>query len=303
VVPQQPPTRPTPYDLGELLERVGQLDRLQGVLRARAAQHRQAGVRHHRQRHGGVLRQEAQVLAHLGRAGGAVHAEHVDAERLDGGDGRADLRPEQHRAGQLDRDLRDEHDAASAGRHRPLRPDHRGLDLQQVLGRLDEDRVDPALDHRLALLLVGVAQAGVRRVAEGRQLGARPDRPDHPARALGGGPVVGRLTGDARPGERRLEDALGDAVLGERCPVAAEGVGLDRVAADLEVGVVHAAHDVRAGDVEDLVAALVALEVPLEVEGGAGLGRLEHGPHGAVRHDHPRAQGGQQVRTDGRRVL
>jgi hypothetical protein len=38
----------------------------------------------------------------------------------------------------------------------------------------------------------------------------------------------------------------------------------------------------------------VALEVPLEVEGGAGLGCLQHGPHRAVRDDHPRAQRGQQ---------
>jgi hypothetical protein len=30
-----------------------------------------------------VLRQEAQVLAHLGRAGRAVHADDVDAERLE----------------------------------------------------------------------------------------------------------------------------------------------------------------------------------------------------------------------------
>ena len=44
-------------------------------------------------------------------------------------------------------------------------------------------------------------------------------------------------------------------------PVGAEGVGLDGVAAGLEVGVVHGADDVGAGDVEDLVAALVALEV------------------------------------------
>ena len=46
------------------------------------------------------------------------------------------------------------------------------------------------------------------------------------------------------------------------------------------------ADDVRPGHVEDLVAALVTLEV---VE--AGFGRLEHRPHGAVGDDDPLGQG------------
>jgi hypothetical protein len=238
------------------------------------------------------------VLAHLGRAGGAVHAEHVDAERLDGGDGRADLRPEQHRAGQLDRDLAmsttRRPSAPSPAAPRPPRPY-----LQQVLGRLDEDRVDPALDHRLALLLVGVAQAGVRRVAEGRQLGARPDRADHPARALGVD-QWSAASGRCAPRRAPSRDALGDAVLAEPCPVAAEGVGLDGVAADREVRVVDAADDVGPRDVEDLVAALEALEVLLDAQAATGvLGGLQHGAHGAVGDDHPLAQGRQQARDLG----
>ena len=49
---------------------------------------------------------------------------------------------------------------------------------------------------------------------------------------------------------------------------------------DREVGVVHRTHDVGAGDVEDLVAALVALEVvELQVVG------LQHRAHGAVGDD------------------
>ena len=77
-----------------------------------------------------------------------------------------------------------------------------------------------------------------------------------------------------------------DAVLAEVAQVRAEGVGLDAVDADGEVGVVHGAHDVGTGDVEDLVAALVALEV---VE--RGVGRLEHRAHGAIRHDDALGEG------------
>ena len=67
--------------------------------------------------------------------------------------------------------------------------------------------------------------------------------------------------------------------------VGAEGVGLDQVAADAEVRVVDRADDVGAGVVEDLVAALVALEVvEREVVG------LQHGAHGAVRDEDPLLQ-------------
>ena len=55
---------------------------------------------------------------------------------------------------------------------------------------------------------------------------------------------------------------------------------LDAVGADREVGVVDRAYDVGAGDVEDLVAALEALEV---VQGQVVL--LEHGAHRAVGDD------------------
>jgi hypothetical protein len=87
--------------------------------------------------------QEAQVLAHLGRAGRAVHADHVDAERLEGGQRGADLRAEQHRAGQLDGHLRDQRDRLPGGGHRAAGADHRRLDLQQVLGGLDETASAP----------------------------------------------------------------------------------------------------------------------------------------------------------------
>ena len=104
------------------------------------------------------------------------------------------------------------------------------------------------------------------------------------------------LAGDlARPcGE--LFDAVVDAVVGEVRPVGAEGVGFDGVDADREVGVVDVRDDIRAGGVEDLVAALELLEVVLERQ----VPPLQHGAHRAVGDDDPvvhRIQ--QRLRADG----
>jgi hypothetical protein len=76
-------------------------------------------------------------------------------------------------------------------------------------------------------------------------------------------------------------------------------LGGDAVHPGRKVGVVDGPDDVRPGQVEDLVAALMAVEV---AEGdGAG---LEHGAHGPVGHDNPLAQGGSQLagRMPGRAV-
>ena len=114
--------------------------------------------------------------------------------------------------------------------------------------------------------------------------------PDASRARTAAGPAVDQASAASRAIRRaglgQLVDAVLDAVLAEVAEVGAEGVGLDAVDADLEVGVVHRADDVGPGDVEDLVAALVALEV---VEGGVG--GLQHGAHGAVGDDDALGQG------------
>jgi hypothetical protein len=90
------------------------------------------------------------------------------------------------------------------------------------------------------------------------------------------------LDGRWRHRRRQFVDPVLDAVLAEVGVVGAERVRLDAVDADLEVRVVHARHEFGAGDVEDLVAALVALEV---VQGRVG--RLQHRAHRPVCHHHP----------------
>ena len=106
-----------PELLDELGVGLGELGRRQRVGRALLGQHGQPGVGHAGDRDAGVARQVAQVLAHLGRAGGAVQADRVDAQRLERGQRSADLRAEEHGAGGLDGDL--DHDGQ---RTRPPRP-------------------------------------------------------------------------------------------------------------------------------------------------------------------------------------
>jgi hypothetical protein len=267
--------------------RVGQLGRGQRVVRAVFGQHRQARVGHAGQRDARVPGQEAQVLAHLGRARGAVQADHVDAERLQRGQGGADLGAEQHGAGRLDGHRDDQRHGVAGGLHGPAGGDDGGLGLEQVLRGLHEQRVGAAGEQALGVLLVGVPDGAEGGVAEGGQLGAGSHRAEHPALLPGAaGELVGHLTGDPGTGLGQLGDAFGDVVLAEGGEVGAEGVGLHAVHTDVEVRGVDRTDDVRARQVEDLVAALEILEV-LE----RGVLRLEHGAHGSVGHDHPGGQG------------
>ena len=144
----------------------------------------------------------------------------------------------------------------------------------------------PPRSRPAAHCLIGVAQLGEPGVAERGQLGARPDRAQHPARPLRRGPPVRRFPGD--PGARlgQLGDPAGYPVLAQVAEVRAERVGGDAVDPGLEVAVMHRADHVRPGDVEDLVTAFVAVEI---ADGGRA--RLQHGPHRAIRHDHPLGRG------------
>ena len=146
-------------------------------------------------------RQVAQRLAHLDRAGGAVEADHVDLHRIEHGERGADLGAGQHAAGQLDRHLRLQRDVAVQRHHGAPGAVDGGLDREQVELRLDEQQVDAALEQPERLLLVGVAELGVRDLPERGELGARAHGAGHPARPLGRGELVadgaGQLGGPA----------------------------------------------------------------------------------------------------------
>ena len=256
---------------------LGQLVRREVVVHLPFDHRRQAGVREARDRHARVLPEVAEVLAHLGRARGAVDADDVGAHGVEGGQGGTDLGAREHGARELHRDLHlDRHLAARRG-HRPAAADHPGLGAEQVELGLDEEQVDPALEEAGRLLLVRIAELGEPDLTEGGELGARAHRAgDEPPVA------VGHLAGDARRGEVDLVRSLRDPVLGERHGEGAEGGGLHDVDADLEELVVHRGDHVGAGDDEQLVAALEV--VAPEVVGTQAQG-LHVGAEGAVVDD------------------
>ncbi len=230
------------------------------------------------------------MFAHLGRAGRAVQADHVDTERLDRRQRSPDLAAEQHSARSLDGDVCENRYMTAELGHRPARTEDRGLELQQILAGLDEDRVGAALEHAKRRLRVGVTDDGVLGVPERRQLGAGAHRPEHVAFAVGGAHLIGDAARDGGGLLRQLADLVGDVVVAEIAQVAAERIGLHRVGARREVIAVDLLDDVGASLVEDLVAALEVVEV---VEGQIGF--LQLCAHRAVAHQYPLRQGVEQV--------
>ena len=98
----------------------------------------------------GVLGEVAEVLAHLAGTGGAVEPDDVDAERVDGGEGGADLGAGEHRAGHLDGDLGLDRHVAADGGHGPAAAVDGRLQAEQVVLGLDEEQVDAALEQAAA---------------------------------------------------------------------------------------------------------------------------------------------------------
>ena len=192
------------------------------------------------------------MLAHLVRTGGAVDADDIDTQRVDGGQRRADLGARQHPARDLDGDLGLDGQVDPGGGHGLAAADHRGLEPEEVELGLDEQHVDAAaLEQPGHLHLVGVAQVGEPDLLQRRELRAGADRTGHqaavPARDLARD--AGRCSVD-------LEGPLRDVVLGEGDREGTEGGGLHHVGPDLEEVVVHLADEVGPGEHEHLVAAL-----------------------------------------------
>ena len=270
---------------GEPLVRVGELGRRQRVAGPVRGQLGQPGVRHAGQRDAGVRRQVAQMLAHLPRPGRAVEPDDVHPERLEGGQRGPDLAAEQHRPGRLDRHVRDQHDVGRGRGDRPPGPDDRGLGLQQVLAGFHDERVGPAAEQAGRVFLVGVAERREPDVPQRGQLCARPHGTQHPARAAG---LRGRRRG--RPGEPgarfgQLADPVRDAVFTEIGEIGTERIRRDAVRAGRQVRVMNVADNVRAGNVQDLVTALVPLKIVQDRVAG-----LQHRAHGPIGHQYPAGQ-------------
>ena len=119
-------------------------------------------------------------------------------------------------------------------------------------------------------------------MAKGWQFGAGANRPEYPPGAVGGRPASCHLPGNLSASAGQLINALSDVVLSEIGEIGSEGVGFDAINANFEIGIMDAGDHLWSGHIQNLVAALIALEIIK-----AGIGRLQHGPHGAIGHYHP----------------
>ncbi len=266
----------------EVLLGVGESVGAEREVRTVLGEDRQAGVRHAHQRRTRMTGEIAQVLAHLVRTRRAVQPDQINTQRLQSGQGRADLGAQEHDAGGLEGEGADQRHLNTQRVHRPARPDDARLRLQQILGGLHDQRVGAAREEALRVLLVTVAQDVVRDVAERGQLGAGADRAeDPPLAAVLRTELIRDLAGD--PGTRlgQLVDPVGDLILIRRRMVRTKRVRLHTVDTDREVLLMHRPHDVGPRDVQDLVAAFEILKI---------LQRrvlcLEHGAHRPVGHHH-----------------
>ncbi len=268
--------------LHELRDRIRQRLGLLGEDRlAVRALDRQASVGDARHRARAVLAEEADRVAHVLGAGRAVQPDHVDPQRLQRAQHRGDVGPQQHlaavgqqRHGGVDRQR------APGALESGARAEHGGLDLEDVLRRLDDDEVRAAVDQPLGLLgedLDQLAEADLpeRRIFGCRQVARRADRARHEA-ALAGG--FARELGGLRVDLHRV---VGQAPLAELDPRGLEGVGLEHFGARLEHRGVHALDHVGPVEYESLVA--LALQAAVVLRRQVEL--LERGAHAAVVDD------------------
>ena len=232
-------------------------------------------------RHRAELAEEADRVSHVLGAGRAVEADDVDLERLERRQGRADVGPEQHlsalrqqRHGALDRDR-------PAGRgERLTRAEHRRLQLQHVLRRLDDDQVDAALDQSRRLLGEHLSQLPEADLAERRVIGGG-QKAGGADRAGDERPLAGCAPGDLRGADVDLPRVIVETPLAELEPRCLERVGLQHLGAGLDHRCVYTLDHVRAVEHERLVAAAREAVVVLEAEVELLKGRA----HSTVEHD------------------
>ncbi len=188
----------------------------------------------------------------------------------------------------------------------------RGLRIERVEDRLDDEEVHAALDQPVGRLAVGrheivepdIPGTGVGDVRrDGRGPVRRADRPTDVARTAGLARLerIGGFPGESGRGHVDLADDGLEAVVGLGDRGRGEGVRLDDVRAGLEIGVVDRSDDVGPGQREEVVVpAQVARMTGETFAAEVGLGQpvaLDHRAHRAVHDEDPlsgqRAEEGQ----------
>ena len=251
------------------------------------------------------------IRTHLGSAEGAVEPDrqragvaHGVPERL------GDLPREGASGGVGDGAGDDDRPAAAVLLEQCLEGEDRGLGVEGVEDRLDDQEVGTAVDQATRLVDVGPDQlvegdvALARVVHVGRDRGGavrRPERAEDPPRLVRrpGGHLVACRAREACGRQVHLVGERLHAVVGEGDPLGVEGVGLDEVRTGFEVCRVDTADDVRLGQAQQVVVALeVALPVGEPIAAVVVLAEslaLDHRAHRAVHHEDALGQRGPQL--------
>ena len=221
------------------------LGRRQRITRPPIDQLGQPGIGLHRNQPGPVLREIRQMLRHLARPGGAIDPDQRHIKRMDHRAGRRNIRPHQQCPGGLHRHLNKNRRGHPAPGASDLGPIDRRLDLQRILTRLDQDRINPACDQPLGLHAKRRLQRVIADVPERRQLGPRPNPAQHKALPPVAEPIhrlarqLGGFLIDRKSLITHAKFAQGDGR-------GAKAVGLDHIRAGGEIRAVNVAHQIGA---------------------------------------------------------
>ena len=131
---------PTGEFADHLTEGIG----LHGIDRFTIDIYGQAGVGQNADGKRRALDQVLYRLTHIFRSGGAVHAEHINGKRLEGGERAGDIGAEEHAPTDIERDLRLQGDALAAVAEVLIDAVHRRFDLEDVLAGLEQQQVSAA---------------------------------------------------------------------------------------------------------------------------------------------------------------
>ncbi len=227
-----------------------------------------------------IVSQVPDRIVHFFGSGSAVEADHLNVVRLQDGESRADLGPDQHGSHTFDRYLHHDREKSAGLPHRLLDAGHGRFSLQDVLAGLDEEHIDPAVDQSQGLIPQGCEHGVVGYMAERRQLGGRTDRTDD----ITG---LGRRRKTVRdfPGKLAcvlvyLVDSAGKVVFGQHNGARAEGIRLDRIATGTKKRGVDLLDYVWAGQHQILVAPFLTAKVI-----GGKIVSLDRSAHTAVKDE------------------
>ena len=182
-----------------------------------------------------MLRQVANVLAHLFGPRGAVQANHIGLHGIKGNQGCTDFGSRQHSTRQLDRHLHLNGNFSAYLSHGIPAAVHACLDSEKVKLGFEQQEVNATSDESSRLLRNLITQFLVANVAERGKAGARPNRASHKSRLLWCRIIIGGLPGNTCRHLIEFFGSIPEAVLVERGAHSAKGVGLDNVCARVKV--------------------------------------------------------------------